>query len=589
MAQTIVARINLMIPSQQRPTRGGGFNKCLLLLLLNVLCSCPVQVQSWTSFGGVPNPLVPVVRNPSIYRCKRDLQGNLPTNHRNCRNVIHRKDGELHSSKISTSQPELQEKETNKRSLPSSSSRKQAYKPTILLVVGFESFNKDLYQKASENLDINLFVFTDTEIRSSKSTLLDGEDTPPTINPEFRKAMESAEAFVGSLIFDYDDVLVLQPLLSAMDGPRLLFECATELMSFNRLGTFSMEPKVDEDTGEALDTTPGPPPLVQAILSQFTSKKEEDKMSGYLKMLKIGPNLLKHVPGERAGDLRAWLEAYRYWNQGGASNVNAMLQILLQIVNISDENNAMDWSSLPDLEVTPDIGLLHPLSFQTQKYFSSPKEYMTWRLSKTCQQIARHEHYHLAPSDSPRAAILLYRKHVITEQPYIYQLITLMEEQDILPIPIFINGVEAHTIVRDWLTSLPEIHGVKNGTIKRESSYQSSGATEVDVIVNTIGFPLVGGPAGSMEAGRNTAVAEKLLSDMNVPYIVASPLLLQSIQQWKLSGVLGLQSVVLYALPELDGAIDTVVLGGLVGDKIELVHERVRKLTDRIKGMSTCS
>ena len=33
-----------------------------------------------------------------------------------------------------------------------------------------------------------------------------------------------------------------------------------------------------------------------------------------------------------------------------------------------------------------------------------------------------------------------------------------------------------------------------------------------------------------------------------------------------------------YALPELDGAIDTVVLGGLVGDKIALVPERVRKL-----------
>lgn len=48
--------------------------------------------------------------------------------------------------------------------------------------------------------------------------------------------------------------------------------------------------------------------------------------------------------------------------------------------------------------------------------------------------------------------------------------------------------------------------------------------------------------------------------------------------------MLGLQSVALYSLPELDGAIDTVVLGGLVGDKIALVPERVRKLTSRLKG-----
>lgn len=64
---------------------------------------------------------------------------------------------------------------------------------------------------------------------------------------------------------------------------------------------------------------------------------------------------------------------------------------------------------------------------------------------------------------------------------------------------------------------------------------------------------------------------------------MAGPLLLQSIPQWKRNGVLGLQSVVLYSLPELDGAIDTVVLGGLVGDKIALVPERVKKLTGRVK------
>ncbi len=151
-------------------------------------------------------------------------------------------------------------------------------------------------------------------------------------------------------------------------------------------------------------------------------------------------------------------------------------------------------------------------------------------------------------------------------------------------IPIFINGVEAHTIVRDLLTSQHEIDGVRAGSIHRDDTYQATNAVKVDAIVNTVGFPLVGGPAGSMEAGRNVDITGKLLQNMDVPYVVASPLLLQSIQQWKQNGVLGLQSVVLYSLPELDGAVDTVVLGGLVGDKIALVNERVRKLTDRLKG-----
>lgn len=42
------------------------------------------------------------------------------------------------------------------------------------------------------------------------------------------------------------------------------------------------------------------------------------------------------------------------------------------------------------------------------------------------------------------------------------------------------------------------------------------------------------------------------------------------------------QSVVLYSLPELDGAIDTVPLGGLVGDDIFLVPERVTRLASRL-------
>jgi len=40
---------------------------------------------------------------------------------------------------------------------------------------------------------------------------------------------------------------------------------------------------------------------------------------------------------------------------------------------------------------------------------------------------------------------------------------------------------------------------------------------------------------------------------------------------------------VLYALPELDGAIDPVPLGGLVGEDIYLIPERVQRLIGRLK------
>ena len=45
-------------------------------------------------------------------------------------------------------------------------------------------------------------------------------------------------------------------------------------------------------------------------------------------------------------------------------------------------------------------------------------------------------------------AWLRCRKHVITEQGYIPQLVRCFEEEGVVPLPIFINGIEAHTVVR---------------------------------------------------------------------------------------------------------------------------------------------
>eukprot|EP00955_Chlamydomonas_euryale_P118561 366549-Chlamydomonas_euryale.AAC.8 len=67
--------------------------------------------------------------------------------------------------------------------------------------------------------------------------------------------------------------------------------------------------------------------------------------------------------------------------------------------------------------------------------------------------------------DAPVAAVLLYRKHVVTEQPYIEQLVRQMEGEGVVPVPIFINGVEAHTVVRDLLTTQHEqVRGVRKAT-----------------------------------------------------------------------------------------------------------------------------
>ncbi|MEG4092035.1 cobaltochelatase subunit CobN [Microcoleus sp. Pol12B4] len=470
----------------------------------------------------------------------------------------------------------------------------------IVLIAGFESFNADLYRKAAELAvggcqGLEVRVFSDRALA----------DEPDAV----AAALSNADVFFGSLLFDYDAVMWLRERVQHI-SIRLVFESALELMSLTQIGAFKIgyKPK-------------GMPKPVKFILDKFSNGREEDKLAGYISFLKVGPKLLKYVPVQKVQDLRNWLIIYGYWNAGGADNVVSMFWI------IAEKYLGLKVAEIPPPVETPNMGLLHP---DYNGYFESPRQYLYWYLGNQSArggQDARStkEARHLDINGyngqdasytkfvtnvsqnfdqvsngqdarstkfvtngfpysnrvkSPVVGILLYRKHVITKQPYIPQLIRYFEEAGIVPLPIFINGVEGHVAVRDWMTTADETARRKQGNI--ETLSLSKDAVEVDAIVSTIGFPLVGGPAGSMEGGRQVEVAKRILTAKNVPYFVSAPLLIQDIHSWTRQGIGGLQSVVLYALPELDGAIDPVPLGGLVGEDIYLVPDRAKRLTSRI-------
>jgi len=410
----------------------------------------------------------------------------------------------------------------------------------IVVITGFESFNSGLYRQAAELASsrcpgLEVKVFSDRSINSEPEIV--------------QTALSEAEVFFASLIFDYDQVLWLRERVKNIPI-RLVFESALELMSLTKLGKFSIG-----------DKPKGMPKPIQFILSKFTNAKEEDKLAGYISFLKTGPKLLKYIPGQKVQDLRNWLIIYGYWNAGGSENFAAMCW------TIATKYLQLTVKEIPAPLETPNLGLLHP---HYQGYFTSPKDYLDWYQQK----------YKPGNTD-PVVGVLLYRKHVITKQPYIPQLIEYFEASGLTPLPIFLNGVEGHIAVRDLMTTDYELSQRQKGF--KEILSLSPNAVKVEAIVSTIGFPLVGGPAGSMEAGRQVEVAKRILQAKNVPYLVAAPLLIQDIHSWTRQGIGGLQSVVLYSLPELDGAIDTIPLGGLVGEDIYLIPDRVHRLTGRLK------
>ncbi|MEB3322106.1 MAG: cobaltochelatase subunit CobN, partial [Synechococcaceae cyanobacterium] len=407
----------------------------------------------------------------------------------------------------------------------------------IVLIAGFEVFNAGLYRQAAARAcrscpELEVVVFSDRDLGERPG--------------EVEEALDGADAFFASLIFDYDQVLWLRQRVEAIPV-RLVFESALELMALTRIGRFSFgaSPK-------------GMPKPVRAILAKFGGGREEDRLAGYLAFLKVGPRLLRFIPSRRVQDLRHWLILYGYWNAGGVDNVAALF------LHLAAHGLGLEVGAIPPPRPTPDRGLLHP---DHEGFFPDPRAYLAW-MGRT----------HPGRADWPVVGILLYRKHVITGQAYIAQLIRAFEAAGLRPLPVFINGVEGHIAVREWMTSAHERAAAAAGgpPIPKE-------AVDVDAIVSTLGFPLVGGPAGSMEAGRREEVAQRILRAKDVPYLVAAPLLIQDIHSWTRRGIGGLQGVVLYALPELDGAIDPVPLGGLVGDRILLIPERLKRLTGRVR------
>ena len=457
----------------------------------------------------------------------------------------------------------------------------------IVLLTGFESFNSDLYRKVSVRLSrshpglVDLVVFNDQDIVNRPG--------------DVEEALASADVFFSSLIFDFDQVEWLNARIKGIPY-KFIFESALELMSSTRVGAFEMKPNPGGKKA-------GPPPAVKKVLGLFGSGKEEDKLVGYLSFLKIGPKLLKYLPGKKVKDLRNWLTVYAYWNEGGEENVTSMIGYILQecfdtsslvlapalagsvgATTSDGETMAASAGLVKELVETPATGCLHP---SYEGYFESPRAYVEW-YEREGPLASRWS----GANACPRAAVLLYRKHVITEQPYIMDLISCLEKEGVIPVPIFINGVEAHTIVRDQLTSETELAKMAADRAKDPFGAAMEGilqgnsgnrAVKIDAVINTIGFPLVGGPSGTMEGGRQIDISKSILSSKNVPYMVAAPLLIQDMESWVEKGIAGLQSVVLYSLPELDGAIDSVPLGALVGESIYLVPERVTRLAGRVK------
>ncbi len=336
-----------------------------------------------------------------------------------------------------------------------------------------------------------------------------GED--PASFDRAKAAIERADIIIVNLLFLEEHVRPLLPILMARRDhcdAMVGMICDAALVKQTRMGSLDMA---------------APESGTMALLKKLrgSSKPSTETGEKKMRMLRRLPKILKYIPG-KAQDLRAWFLVMQYWLGGSDENIEAMLRFLL-----SRYSRVSGWAgravALP--REYPDVGLYHPdipgrmaLDFASLPKIANPKG---------------------------RVGLLLMRSYVLSGDTAHYDaVIRRFEAQNVQVVPAFAGGLDGRPAIDQY--------------------FQHNGVATIDAMVSLSGFSLVGGPAYN-----NTNAAVEVLKTLDIPYVAAHPLEFQTLSQWAASaGGLGpIETTMLIALPELDGATTPTVFAGRHGEE----------------------
>jgi len=271
----------------------------------------------------------------------------------------------------------------------------------------------------------------------------------------------------------------------------------------------------------------------------------------YLKLAEKLPELLKYVPPAGAlRDVKNYLNIFSYFLQPTPGNIRSM--ILFSIKEYAQEDRIKTRVlDVTPAEHTPSLAIYHP---EAPQLFESFEEYKAWYAERG------------AMDPQTTIGLLLMRPHVIggTTQHY-DELIRAIEAEELSVIPALSTLMDNRDAVRKFFVDEGNPPGAR-----------------VSQIVSLTGFSFVGGPAMN-----DSDAASEFLSDLNRPYRSAVSLDMQTIDSWRTSftGLNPVQAGMQIAIPEIDGATEPFIFGGLPANGVEPIglDERCRTFAKRLK------
>ncbi|MBD1885896.1 magnesium chelatase subunit H [Microcoleus vaginatus] len=390
--------------------------------------------------------------------------------------------------------------------------------------------------KKNPNLAIEISGYLIEELRS------------PENYEAFKRDVADANVFIASLIFIEDlaekVVAAVEPLRDSLDVA-VVFPSMPGVMRLNKMGSFSMA-----QLGQS-----------KSAIGEFMKKRKEKSGSsfqdGMLKLLQTLPKVLKYLPIDKAQDARNFMLSFQYWLGGSQENLENFLLMLSHKYVFKGQEQL----TFQEPVVYPDMGIWHPLA---PSMFEDVKGYLTWYNAR--KDISADLKDPLAPC----IGLVLQRTHLVTgDDAHYVAMVQELEAMGARVVPIFAGGLDFSKPVETFFLEVGT-KGVAPLPI-------------VDAVVSLTGFALVGGPAK-----QDHPKAIETLKKLNCPYMVALPLVFQTTEEWENSdlGLHPIQVALQIAIPELDGAIEPIILSGRDGatgkaialqDRIEAISQRAMK------------
>ena len=350
----------------------------------------------------------------------------------------------------------------------------------------------------------------------------------------------AADIIVAGMLFLEDHFLPVLPALQARRDHCDAMVCmasAAEVTRLTRLGQFDM-------------SKPASGPM--ALLKKLRGGGKDKPATGgaaQMKMLRRLPQMLRFIPGT-AQDVRAYFVAMQYWMGGSDEN---MLNLVRHVIDrgAGGPRQALRGLVKPQAPVDyPELGVYHPR--------------MAGRLSADAGGLPQ------PPQVRGTVGLLLLRSYLLSNNAGHYDgVIAALEARGLRVIPAFAAGLDSRPAIDQF--------------------FIRDGRPVVDAVVSLTGFSLVGGPAYN-----DSKSAEEVLSRLDVPYLAAHPVEFQTLDQWGGSdrGLLPVESTIMVAIPELDGATGPIVFGGRPGAPGVTCqgcdHHCTFQATDTAQDMASC-